>query len=160
MLSIRTQQDPKQIVPNILPCTIKHNGPVSAAERYWSPTTEADETSTAYFRGRKLQGRTVALPAGYQGAVLQKTDKLVQEQPSERVPIPTDENEDLTEETAAPKQIETRIMEQQSVFERIMVWGHEAVPEDDDVYVKGMQEWIGFAQAVSCENSKGRIEQD
>jgi len=139
MLAIKPQDSQKKVTPNILPCTIKHNGPISAAQRYWNPTLEADGTSTAYFRGRKLQGRKIALPEGYQGAVLQKTEK--------QVGAPALPDEDGMVEDAV--QVETNIMEQQGSFEEIMVWGHEAVPADDDVYVKGMQEWIGFAEAVS-----------
>ena len=151
MLSIQPQSHPKKVTPNILPCTVKHNGPISAAERYWSPiTTEADGTSTAYFRGRKLQGRKIALPAGYIGAVLQKTDTLVIEKPEPAAVRQEEDDENLMEDiTAQPEKIETRVMKQQSSFGEIMVWGHEMVPEDGDVYVKGVQEWIGFAEAVS-----------
>jgi len=154
MLSIQPQSHPKKVTPNILPCTIKHNGPIHTAERYWSPTTTAgavDETSTAYFRGRKLQGRKIALPAGYTGAVLQKTDKLVMEKPERAAVRQEEDDEDMMEGAIAlPEKIETRVMEQQSSFGEIMVWGHEAVPEDGDMYVKALQEWIGFAAAVSC----------
>ena len=31
----------------------------------------------------------------------------------------------------------------------MVVWGHEHVPEDDDDYVKGVEEWIKVAEAVS-----------
>lgn len=40
-------------------------------------------------------------------------------------------------------------MEEKGAFQEIVVWGHEAVPEEGDVYVKGMKEWIAFAEAVS-----------
>lgn len=149
MLSITSQEKQKKVIPNVLPCAIKHNGPISAAERYWNPTTEADGTSMAYFRGRKLQGRKIALPEGYRGAVLQRTDKQVVEKPSApALVIPREDEDDMMEDAVAPKQIETKIMAQQGSFEEIMVWGHDAVPADDDIYVKGMQEWIGFAEAV------------
>ena len=43
---------------------------------------------------------------------------------------------------------EVKIMEEQSVFDEIMVWGHEAVMDESDPYVRGMEEWIGFAEQV------------
>lgn len=45
---------------------------------------------------------------------------------------------------------EVRVMEQVGSFEEIVVWSHEAVPESEDVYVKGIEEWIGFAESVSA----------
>ena len=83
------------------------------------------------------------LPEGYEGAVLQKTDKKVVAKPS--IPIPGDEDADNLN---APKEIETLMMDRHATFGEIMVWDHEAVPEGTDVYVKGIEEWIGFAEAV------------
>ena len=85
-------QQPKQQLakcsPNVLPCRINSNGPFKVTKRFWSPSFEkgelatniteshsfryqadfpADKTSTAYFRGRKLRGRIVKLPEGYEG---------------------------------------------------------------------------------------------
>jgi ribonuclease H2 subunit C len=143
MLAINSTKSDKKFTPNILPCAIKHNGPVSAAERYWNPSTEQDGTTTAFFRGRKLRGKKVVLPEGYEGVVLQKTDKKVIAKPSMPIPSAEDSAED------APKEIETMTMDQHATFGELMVWDHEAVPEGADVYVKGIEEWIGFAEAVS-----------
>ncbi|GAB7325917.1 hypothetical protein MBLNU13_g09977t1 [Cladosporium sp. NU13] len=144
MLAIHSPGTDKQVTPNVLPCAIKHNGPVSAAERYWTPSTEQDGTTTAFFRGRKLRGKKIALPGGYEGAVLQKTDKKVVAKPT--LPIPG--NEDGADNATTPKEVETLIMDQHARFGDIIVWDHEAVPEDTDVYVKGIEEWIGFAEAM------------
>jgi ribonuclease H2 subunit C len=44
-----------------------------------------------------------------------------------------------------------KVMEEQSEFDDIMIWGHEALPEDTaDPYVRGMEEWIAFAKEVRC----------
>jgi ribonuclease H2 subunit C len=144
MLAINSTNTDKQVTPNVLPCAIKHNGPVSGEERYWNPSTEQDGTTTSFFRGRKLRGRKIALPEGYEGVVLQKTDKKVIARPSVSVPGDEDPADDLV----APKEIESSIMDQHARFGDIMVWDHEAVPEGTDVYVKGIEEWIGFAEAV------------
>jgi ribonuclease H2 subunit C len=53
---------------NVLPCRIQHNGPVNATTRHWTPEVSADgKSNTAYFRGRKLNGKVVNLPDGYRG---------------------------------------------------------------------------------------------
>jgi ribonuclease H2 subunit C len=70
-------------IPHLLPCKVNHDGPVNASERYWKAEvgqgsydpyrwlnaifTSTDGKHTAYFRGRKLQGRSVKLPEGYRG---------------------------------------------------------------------------------------------
>ena len=146
MLAIHSANTDKQVTPNVLPCAIRHNGPVSAAERYWKPSTQQDGTTTSFFRGRKLRGKKIALPEGYEGAVLQKTDKKVIAKPT--LPMPGDE--DGADNATAPNEVETLIMDQHARFGGIMVWDHEAVPAGTDVYVKGIEEWIGFAEAV-CE---------
>lgn len=43
---------------------------------------------------------------------------------------------------------EVKIMEEQSIFDEIIVWGHEAVMDESDPYVRGLEEWIGFAEQV------------
>jgi hypothetical protein len=78
------------VTANILPCKIQYNGPVNASRRHWAPEEKEEEannnnndktddvdmtnntststsTSTAYFRGRKLYGKTVHVPEGYRG---------------------------------------------------------------------------------------------
>ena len=51
-----------------------------------------------------------------------------------------DEEEDEVEEV--------KVMEQKAVFDEMVVWGHEVLPEDGDEYVKGVEEWIALAEAV------------
>lgn len=85
MLAIRKSRAENQnCTPNLLPCKINHDGPVNASERYWKPeagegttgspisssTTSliiADGSQTAYFRGRKLEGKAIKVPEGYRG---------------------------------------------------------------------------------------------
>ena len=50
-----------------------------------------------------------------------------------------------------------KILEQASTFEEIMVWGHDQLPAPDDPFVKGLEEWIGFAEAI---NSQPASEED
>jgi ribonuclease H2 subunit C len=44
---------------------------------------------------------------------------------------------------------ETKVVDEEAYFEEVMVWGHEALPEEGaDPYVRGMEEWISFAETV------------
>ncbi|KAF2772779.1 ribonuclease H1 small subunit [Teratosphaeria nubilosa] len=144
----------QKLTPNLLPCTIKHNGPIHTSKRHWCPSTDADtdKTSTSYFRGRKLRGRTVKLPEGYTGVVLQRTEKLLESKRKAALPVPEIEQEDEEDEFAmredGKEEEEVKLMEQMGTFDEAVVWGHENVPEDEDEYVKGIDEWIAFSQAM------------
>lgn len=71
MLAIKKSEKSTSCVANVLPCRIQHNGPVNATTRHWTPESSSDgQTNTAYFRGRKLNGKTVNLPEGYRGMFL------------------------------------------------------------------------------------------
>ena len=77
------------------------------------------------------------IPKGYRGIVISSTDRIV---PKE---TPADDDEDA-EETP-----EVKIMEEQAEFGDLMVWGHEALPDDmADPYVRGVEEWVAFAEQV------------
>lgn len=41
-----------------------------------------------------------------------------------------------------------KILETQGTFDEMIVWGHEFLPAADDSYVKGVEEWIKFAETV------------
>lgn len=150
MLAINPQSASRKTTPNILPCSIKYNGPIETEERYWAPTSTKNETSTAYFRGRKLLGKSVKVPDGYQGVVLEKTDKSLSAKPPTAEELRRMEEGDEDEmDMEIDKAVEVKTMERMYSFDEIVVWGHEMLPEDDDVYVKGVSEWVKFAEAVS-----------
>jgi ribonuclease H2 subunit C len=41
-----------------------------------------------------------------------------------------------------------KVLEKQATFQEFVVWGHEALPTADDPFIKGVEEWIQFAEAV------------
>jgi len=44
---------------------------------------------------------------------------------------------------------ELQVVEQVAAFEHVVVWNHEVVQDPlEDPYSKGIEEWIGFADAV------------
>lgn len=167
MLAIQSSSStkPKTLQPNILPCQIHHSGPISIAERYWnpqpnnsttaaSPPTQQSQSSasnevTQHFRGRKLLGKTINLPSSYTGIVAQKTNRQIPHQTSS-THISTDDAEHDEEEEEQSLPTETFILEQQAEFHAITTWDHEKVPSsEEDVYIKGIEEWIGFSESVS-----------
>ena len=46
------------------------------------------------------------------------------------------------------KQSEAKALREISEFRRITLWGHEALPEENDIFHKSMEEWIDFAGAL------------
>lgn len=164
MLAIqRSTGNETACTPNFLPCAIKHNGIVNASQRYWKPEADDAGKHAAYFRGRKLEGRLVKLPEGYQGKMhfdiedavlselkgisLEKSDKLLPIQPKGLATPEDDTLEDEDDVEEAPE--ETKRFETQSTFDEFIVWGHEALPEaSEDPYVRGVEEWMTFAEAV------------
>ena len=93
-------------------------------------------SQTAYFRGRKLRGRRVAVPEGYEGVVATPTERTIR---------PAQNNS--VDETEPEEPV--KILEKQATFQDVMVWGHELMPAADDPFVKGVEEWVRFAEAVS-----------
>ncbi|CRG90590.1 scavenger mRNA-decapping enzyme DcpS [Talaromyces islandicus] len=125
--------------PNVLPCKVHHDGPVELSQRYWKPVTdEKDDNRTAYFRGRKLRGRRVQLPDGYQGVVAVPTDRVL--------PVANKGIGDQDTDAVAEEPVKT--LEAQSTFDEFIVWDHETLAAADDTFVKGVEEWIKFAEVM------------
>lgn len=166
MLKLSKSKDgaQKQCTPNILPCRIHHDGPVDAAPRYWAPKTAKGQFSVAsrlhppqttirglyisdgkpeaYFRGRKLRGREIDVPKGYRGVVVQEAGK-------EKMDVQDMNMGHLDGEEGEEEQEEVTVLNEVGLFDKMVIWNHESVIDGDDAFVKGLGEWIGFAQAVS-----------
>ena len=72
--------------------------------------------------------------------VLSSTDRILPKKGAAQGGIEEEEEVDLPD---------VAVMEEQSTFEDVMVWGHEAVPDEmADPYILGMEEWISFAGEV------------
>jgi hypothetical protein len=146
--------------PNLLPCRVHYDGPVDPAQSYWSPTQnkgklqclrlqaqellpyfDLDSMKTAYFRGRKLHGKTVKLPEGYRGVVVEK-----QATPAAS-PQHGQEVVDLEQEDAA-QQEPLGSLETKAEFEELVIWGHEATADaGSDPYLR-IEEWTRLAEQV------------
>ena len=65
--------------------------------------------------------------------------------PTERV-LPASQGQDDVSEVEEP----VKVLEVQGTFDEMMVWGHEILPAADDTFVKGVEEWVRFAEAVGA----------
>jgi ribonuclease H2 subunit C len=81
------------------------------------------------------------------GAILQKTN-IILPTTNTTTSSTTDPLDDLEEQ--ADSTPETKLLQELATFDKITVYGHEVQPDaQEDVYVKGINEWIGLAGAVS-----------
>jgi len=58
-----------------------------------------------------------------------------------------DEEIEIEEEEEEPSE-PAKILEELSTFDEVIVWGHDQVPTSEDPFVKGIEEWISFAEAI------------
>ena len=96
----------------------------------------------AYFRGRKLRGQEIDVPQGYKGVIVKDSGK-------EEVASQDTENQCLEREAGEGEQEEVTVLDQVGSFENVIIWNHESMVHGNDAFVKGLVEWIGFAEAVS-----------
>ncbi|OAL29882.1 hypothetical protein AYO22_01788 [Fonsecaea multimorphosa] len=135
-----------------------------------------DGTATSYFRGRRLRGNSIKVPAGYRGenvpresprkadidmfaGVVAKTTDRFLPQPCRMQSGPTytavDEDIEIADEEDEDEPPEpVMLLEELSTFEDVIVWGHDAVPTNEDTFVKGIEEWIAFAEAIHGTSTK------
>ena len=96
------------------------------------------------------------MPDGYRGVVVVK--KRLEEEGNEGDERRRRGNgflkSDLDEEGEEEGEEPVAVLEEVGAFEKIVVWDHEKVVEDDDGVVKGVAEWIRFAEAVSLETGQ------
>ena len=112
---------------------------------------EEDGQPEAYFRGRKLKGKEANIPPGYKGVVL-KAGVRTQSGNRSNERMIRDENE------PGINDVEVAIGKMDNIadFDGLVIWGHEGVIESDNIFVKGVNEWVAFAETVSESNSASR----
>ena len=59
-----------------------------------------------------------------------------------------DDEAEADEEDDEEKPEPVKMLDIVATFENVVVWGHEVLPAPDDAYVKGIEEWIAFAETV------------
>lgn len=155
--------DTPKATPHLLPCRVHHTGPVSPVDSFWDPKAAESEspfmsqipsqtladhphltdgTSTAYFRGRKLQGTTVTVPEGYRGLVAATVTSGAATSEAEDPDAPA------VIDLEAPT-LPQGTLQAQAEFDQMVVWGHEAVVDPAaDPYLRGAGEWLAVAEKV------------
>ena len=81
------------------------------------------------------------------GVIATSTDRVLPSNPTKTSPaVPghsaLEELDDV--ETAEP----VKILEAVATFDEFAVWGHDQLPAADDTFIKGIEEWIAFAEAI------------
>ncbi|KAG2144302.1 ribonuclease H2, subunit C [Suillus clintonianus] len=135
-----------------------------------APVTHLAERSlehnfVAAFRGRQIHGRTVDLPQGYGGIVLnapsghpksqggdtgtvEKTAKTRRETPQSSRKMETDEDDGVDADNDASR-AETRRLNPVSRFSSLTVWSPDIpVDEGKDEYLRSLTEWSKLAAEV------------
>jgi ribonuclease H2 subunit C len=108
----------------------------------------------SYFRGRHLHGTALPLPNNYTGAILRVTDQqLPQSQTQPQQPPADEDDEDAETEESIP--VEVNIAEQVGEFDQVIVWGHGGeVDGSGDAFIRGMSEWVGFAESMHIDEEE------
>ena len=121
--------DGTQTAPHLLPCEIMHSGP-AAVSAYFRPRPRDGEAGMleVEFRGRALRGQKLALPAGYEGSVLQDTV------------------------AASIADGEQRTWKQTAAFKDLIYWKHDDPPMDADPLQQAVQ-WAEIAGVLHGETN-------
>ena len=88
-----------------------------------------------------MNGRKLKVPEGYRGVVIKGAKVELGAKPMEWIATPHDDEEETGESGL-------KSSEQVGDFDDIIIWGHETMAEADDVFVKGVSEWIRVAELV------------
>lgn len=85
-------------------------------------------------------GKKVAVPKDYRGSVVIASASKAPAKALSSSYCEDDDSEEAEEELQTLKEIGT--------YDDIVMWGHESLAEGDDIFVKGLEEWIGFSRSV------------
>ena len=100
-----------------------------------------------------MKGKEVPVPEGYRGVVVRKKGGMpITEGRTGRKDYEVAEDEGGVKEDDGIREEgeeEVNVLEEVATFEELVVWGHEVAVQDDHAVVKGVSEWIRFAEAVS-----------
>lgn len=115
---------------HLLPCGIRHNSGAAVSD-YFKPRdtgveVEGVRVEEAFFRGRKLQGATVALPDGHRGYVLEKKSG----------------GKDMQSLDGEVSNFVSR-----AEFQNITYWNHDTMPSAEDPLPRCFH-WLTIANAM------------
>ncbi|KAI8321198.1 hypothetical protein GQ54DRAFT_298149 [Martensiomyces pterosporus] len=143
IVSLASANDVIVSAPNLLPCSIKHDGPAKTSA-YFLVSQQGDTTYEASFRGRRLCGRSVTLPDNYTGHVVLESVTSQEAQDTGAFEV----------DSPAPPPAEQRELRSVGQFSSLVVWEHDRVPLDDDEFTSSL-EWIDVAKSIHADCSTG-----
>ena len=89
------------------------------------------------------------IPDGYRGVLAQKKIESGEREADKDF---RHHHQDPVDLTAEDEDQEIGGLEESGTFNEFVVWGHESLADDDDTFVKGVEEWISFSEAVSIQD--------
>ena len=89
-----------------------------------------------------MRGKEIKVPAGYKGVIITERDE-------EKLGGKTIDKQDVNKRDGLEEENDVKVLQELGSFDELVLWGHESIVEGEDTFVKGMEEWIGFAEAVS-----------
>ncbi|CAK7211235.1 hypothetical protein SEUCBS140593_001105 [Sporothrix eucalyptigena] len=137
--------------PNLLPCRVHHSGPIPQTDAFWQPQEKNGQT-TAYFRGRKLHGQAVKLPADYRGVIGVRRDSPREQARANNTSAPeeiVDVDATAAEQEAQRQRLDTGELDVLAEFDEVVVWGHQSTADaSTDAYVRSMEEWVALSEKI------------
>ena len=84
------------------------------------------------------------------GVIAKSTKRFLLQEPQRTNSTAADDesNSDVQILDDEPEPEPVKVLEATSSFKEIVVWGHDQIPANDDAFVKGVAEWIAFANAL------------
>jgi ribonuclease H2 subunit C len=84
------------------------------------------------------------------GVIVKSTEEyLPQPTKAQSGPTYTALDDDIEIEDEEDEPLEpVKVLDELSSFDEIVVWGHDQLPDLDDPFVRGVEEWIAFAEAL------------
>lgn len=90
------------------------------------------------------------------GVILKPTDRYLPQSSkaqSGRSYTTVDDDIEIADEEEEPPE-PVKILEETFSFQDVIVWGHDLVPTHEDSFVKGIEEWISFSEAIHNQPNK------
>lgn len=115
-----------------------------------SANSRRTEKKAASFRGRKLAGKSIPVPEGYQGISTCSSQHVYSRHVSD---INSGHVLQVTEEELPRgddgEEEKINIFKGLTAFDEITIWEHDATPDEStDGVIRAIEEWIGFANKV------------
>jgi ribonuclease H2 subunit C len=84
----------------------------------------------------------------FPGMMVKTTGRLLQQ--SRPVKTADNEDEDSDDDVQALDDIPepVKILESTAEFKEVVIWGHDNIPGTHDAFVKGLEEWLAFANTI------------